>query len=381
MRRTLYTEDHEAFREVMREYVAREIEPHQEEFRSAGRISRDAWLRAGEQGLLGLSVPEEFGGAGVDDYRFNAVFDEELTRPGLAYSCAMGVHTHVLGNYLVHLTTDEQKKRWLPGFCSGEIITAIGMTEPGGGSDVGSISTRAVRDGDSWVINGSKTFITNGASADLVIVAAKTDPEARAKGISLFAVEAGTPGFERGRPLNKIGQHEGDTAELFFEEVRVPAENLIGELDRGFMHMMEHLATERLASAICNLSHARYILDLTLEYARTRKAFGKSIGSFQNSRFALADCVTSVDVSQAWVDACIMAHTNGELSAVDASKAKVWTSEVQSQVLDTCLQMHGGYGYIQEYEVARAWQDARVTRIWAGTSEIMREVIGRDLDL
>ena len=381
MRRTLYTDDHEAFRGIVREYVAREIEPHQEDFRREGRISREAWLKAGEQGLLGLSVPEQYGGAGVDDYRFNAIFDEELTRPGMAYSCAMGVHTHVIANYLVKLTTEEQKQRWLPGFCSGEIITGVGMTEPGGGSDVGSISTRAVKDGDSWVINGSKTFITNGATADLIVVAAKTNPDARAKGISLFAVEAGMPGFERGRPLNKIGQHEGDTAELFFEDVRVPAENLIGELDRGFMHMMEHLATERLASAICNLSQARHVLELTMEYARTRKAFGQSIGSFQNSRFVLADCVTSLDVSQAWVDACIVAHSEGELSAVDASKAKLWTSEVQSRILDACLQLHGGYGYIQEYEVARAWQDARVTRIWAGTSEIMREVIGRDLAL
>jgi len=381
MRRTLYEPDHEAFRAVAREFVDREITPHQAEFRSQGEISRQAWLAAGAQGLLGLSVPERYGGSGAEDYRFNAVLDEELTRAGMAYSSAFGVHTHVIANYLVKLTTPEQKERWLPGFCSGAMVTAVGMTEPGGGSDVAALTTRATRDDDHWVINGAKTFITNGATADLVLVAARTTPGSRAKGITLFAVEAGTDGFQRGRRLDKVGQHESDTAELFFHDVRVPHDNIVGELDRGFAHLMDHLPTERLASAVCNISQARYVLEQTLEYVRGRQAFGQSVGSFQYNRFLLADLVTSLDVAQAWVDACVDAYVGEGLSTVDASKAKLWTSEVQSHVVDACVQLYGGYGYMSESAVARAWQDARVTRIWAGTSEIMREVISRDLHL
>lgn len=381
MRRTLYGEDHEAFRKVVRKYVEREIMPNRERFIRDGAISREAWLAAGSQGLLGLSVPEEYGGGGTTDYRFNAVFDEELTRPGLAYSAAFGVHTHVMSNYLVRLANDEQRERWLPGFCSGDIVTAIAMTEPSGGSDLAALTTRASPDGEDWILSGAKTFITNGISADLVVVAARTLPGSRSKGITLLVVEAGMPGFERGRKLEKVGQREGDTAELFFEEVRVPKENVLGEINAGFSYMMKHLPTERLASAVCNLSHARYALEGTIEYARTRTAFGQAIGSHQHNRFLLADLMTSVDVAQAWVDCCVESHTLGELSTADASKAKLFTSEVQSRVTDACVQLYGGYGYMTESEVARAWQDARVTRIWAGTSEIMREVIGRSLGL
>jgi alkylation response protein AidB-like acyl-CoA dehydrogenase len=380
MRRRIYDDDHEAFRQVARDFVTRDLLPYREEHATAGTISREAWRKAGGAGLLGLSIPEEYGGSGVD-YRYNAVLDEELAKAGVAYTSAFGVHTHVLANYLVALTTPEQRERWLPGVASGEIVTAIAMTEPGGGSDVAALATRAVRDGDDWVINGSKTFITNGSSADLIVVAARTDPAARAKGITLIAVEADTPGLDRGKRLAKVGQHEGDTAELFFTDVCVPVRNQVGELHRGFVHMMEHLPTERLAAAVSNISHARHVLDGTLAYVRERQAFGQSIGSFQHSRFLLADLVTSIDVAQAWVDACVEAHVDGELSAVDASKAKLWTSEVQGTVVDACVQFYGGYGYMQESAVARAWQDARVTRIWAGTNEIMREVISRDLAL
>lgn len=381
MRRRLYDADHEAFRDVVREYVAREIAPHHDEFLRDGSISRSAWTAAGAQGMLGLSVPEKYGGSGAGDYRYNAVLDEEITRAGVAYSAAFGIHAHVVANYLLHESDEEQRERWLPGFCSGEIITAVGMTEPGGGSDLAALTTRAERSGGGWVLNGAKTFITNGCTADLVVVAARTTPGSRSRGISLFAVEAGTQGFERGRKLDKVGQREGDTAELFFRDAWVPAANLIGPEGGGFACMMRHLPTERLASAVCNVSHARHVLEATLAYARERSAFGQPIGSFQHNRFALADLVTSVDVAQAWVDACVAAHADGELSTADASKAKLWTSEVQWNVVDTCVQLHGGYGYMSESPVARAWQDARVTRIWAGTSEIMREVIGRDLQL
>jgi long-chain-acyl-CoA dehydrogenase len=283
--------------------------------------------------------------------------------------------------YLVHLTTDAQKERWLPGFCSGENLTAIGMTEPSGGSDLAALRTTAVRDGDDWVLNGSKTFITNGYSADLVVVAARTSPEKKARGITLFGVEASMEGFSRGRKLDKVGQPESDTAELFFEDVRVPDANVIGEVDNGFIHMMTWLPQERLGSAITNISHAAQILQETIEYARERKAFGQPIGSFQNTKFLLADLVTRVEVTQAYVDQAVMQHTEQKLTPVDAAKAKWWSAQVQNDVLDHCVQIYGGYGYMNEYRVARAWRDARVTKIWAGTNEIMKELIGRDLGL
>jgi alkylation response protein AidB-like acyl-CoA dehydrogenase len=283
--------------------------------------------------------------------------------------------------YLVRLTTDEQKRRWLPKYCTGELVTAIAMTEPGGGSDLAALKTTAVRDGDDFVVNGSKTFITNGYSADLVIVAARTDPSKGAKGISLLAVEAGMEGFTRGRKLDKVGQEESDTAELFFENVRVPAANLIGELDRGFIHMMQQLPHERIGSAISNIAHVRAVLDETLDYVKERQAFGQPIGRFQHNKFLMAELYTQVEVAQAFVDRCIEAHLAGELTAVDAAKAKWWTAQVQNDVLDHCVQLHGGYGFMNEYRAAKAWRDARVTKIWAGSNEIMKELIGRDLGL
>ncbi|GAA3440823.1 acyl-CoA dehydrogenase family protein [Planomonospora venezuelensis] len=381
MKRTLYGPDHDAFRASVREFVARSVAPRAEEFIENRMIGREVWLEAGRQGFLGLEVPEEYGGSAAGDYRFNAVLGEELSAQSAALSSSFGIHYDVVAPYLVELTTEEQKKRWLPRFCSGEMITAIGMTEPSGGSDLAALRTTAVRDGSDWIVNGSKTFITNGYCADLVVVAARTSPEKRAKGITLFALETGMEGFTRGRKLDKVGQPEADTAELFFENVRVPGENVIGEVDRGFIAMMERLPQERLGSAVANLAHAAAVLTETLGYVKERKAFGQAVGSFQHNKFVLADLVTKVEVSQAFVDQCTAAHAEGELSAVDAAKAKMWTSEVQNEVLDACVQLFGGYGYMKEYRVARAWMDARVTRIWAGSNEIMREIIGRDLGL
>jgi long-chain-acyl-CoA dehydrogenase len=378
--RTLFDDDHRLFRESAAAFVDREILPRREEIREARRIPADLWLTAGEMGFLGVAIPEQYGGGDVD-FRYNAIFNEELSRAGMAYSSSFTIHADVCAPYLTRLTTEEQKERWLPKFCSGEMITAIGMTEPEAGSDLQGLKTSAKRERDEWVINGSKTFITNGAHAGLVIVAARTATDPKGRGISLFAIEEGMEGFQRGRKLHKIGQHEADTAELFFENVRVTDDALIGEVDRGFHHMMEHLAQERLGSSISNLANAAHILDVTLEYIKSRKAFGRPVGTFQNSRFLMADMQTRVDVTQAFVDRCVEAHVTHDLSAVDAAKAKWWSAEVQNQVIDACVQLHGGYGYMEEYEVAHAWMDARVTKIWAGSNEIMKEIIGRDLGL
>lgn len=379
--RTIFEPEHDAFREAAATFVDRSVMPRMDEIAELHHHPRDLWLEAGAQGFLGLEVPAAYGGGEADDYRFNTVLGEELARASIATSSGFGIHFDVCAPYLVELTTDEQKQRWLPGFCTGELITAIGMTEPSGGSDLAALKTTAVREGGDWVINGSKTFITNGSTADLVIVAARTNPAAGAKGISLFAVEKGTPGFTPGRVLDKVGQPEADTAELFFEDVRVPDANLIGELDRGFIHMMENLAQERIGAAVSNIAHARAILDETLVYVKERQAFGKPVGSFQHNAFLLADMVTRAEVTQAYVDQQVMAHTRRDLSAVDAAKAKWWTADVQGQILDACVQLHGGYGFMREYRAARAWADARVTRIWAGSNEIMKLIISRDLGL
>jgi len=381
MKREIYDEDHEAFRASVKEFLDREVRPHLEEHVAAKSLPRDFWVAAGKQGFLGLEVPEEYGGSEAGDYRFNAVLTEELSKVNMALPSCLGIHADIVAPYLVHLTTEEQKKRWLPGFCAGELLTAIGMTEPSGGSDLAALKTTAVRDGDDWILNGSKTFITNGYSADLVLVAARTSPEKKARGITLFAVEATREGYSRGRKLDKVGQDESDTAELFFENVRVPNDNIVGELDNGFIHMMTWLPQERLGSAVTNLAHAAQILEETIQYTKDRKAFGQSIGQFQHNKFLLADLVTRVEVTQAYIDQCVLAHCQGELTPIDAAKAKWWTAQVQNDVLDHCVQLHGGYGFMNEYRVARAWRDARVTKIWAGSNEIMKELIGRDLGL
>ncbi len=381
MRRRIYDADHESFRDSVREFLDRQVRPRGEEFIEARAFPRDVWIEAGKQGFLGLEVPEAYGGSEAGDYRFNAVLAEELSQVTAALSSCFGIHADIVAPYLVDLCTEEQKQRWLPGFCTGELLTAIGMTEPSGGSDLAALRTTAVRDGDEWTLNGSKTFITNGYSADLVVVAARTSPEKKARGITLFGVETGMAGFSRGRKLDKVGQSESDTAELFFENVRVPHANVIGEVDQGFIHMMERLPQERLGAAVSNIAHAAQILEETIQYAKDRKAFGQSIGAFQHNKFLLAELVTRIEVSQAYVDQCVLAHTEGELTAVDAAKAKWWSAEVQNDVLDACVQLYGGYGFMNEYRVARAWRDARVTKIWAGSNEIMKELIGRDLGL
>jgi alkylation response protein AidB-like acyl-CoA dehydrogenase len=378
MKRALFEDEHNWFRESVAAFVDRELMPQRERFRSQRLIDRDTWLKAGEAGFLGLGVPAEYGGSGIDDFRFNAVFGEELARAGFAYSSSFGIQTDVIAPYLLRLTDEEQRRRWLPGFCSGETITAIGMTEPGAGSDLKGIQTTARRDGENWTLTGSKTFITNGYNADLVVTAAQTpDPG----GISLFVVEAGMEGFSRGNKLDKLGQHEADTAELFFDEVRVPAANLIGEPGRGMAAMMDHLSQERISTAVVNVAHAENVMRLTLEYVMERRAFGRPIGSFQNSRFVLAGCDAELEMVRVYIDRCVEAHAAGELTAVEAAKAKLVSSEIQNRVIDACLQLHGGYGYIEEYEVARSFVDARITKIWAGTNEIMKEVIGRSLGL
>ncbi|WP_344801740.1 acyl-CoA dehydrogenase family protein [Microlunatus ginsengisoli] len=381
MKRTIFDEDHDAFRDTCRTFVDRKLRPNQEKHAAEHGFGRQMWLELGKQGLLGLNIPEEYGGSSVGDPRFSMILAEELSKLSFAYSSCVGIHSDCVAPYLVDLCTEEQKQRWLPKFCSGELITAIAMTEPSGGSDLAALKTTAVRDGDGWVLNGSKTFITNGYSADLVLVAARTSPEKGAKGITLFGVEAGMPGFERGRRLDKVGQPEADTSELFFADVRISDENVIGQPDLGFIYMMQRLVGERIGSAVNNLSHARQILDETLEYVKERKAFGQPVGSFQANKHRLAELVTTVEVTQAFVDTAVLEQVNGTLSAVDAAKAKWFSAQVQNDVLDACVQLWGGYGYMNEYRVARAWQDARVSKIWAGSNEIMKELIGRDLGL
>lgn len=379
MERTLYDKDHQSFRETCESFLATKVAPHIEQYVEDKALPRDFWLAAGELGLLGLEIPDEFGGSEAGDFRFNAVWAEELSRVSAALASCVGIHSDITAPYLVELGTEEQKKRWLPKVASGECLLAIGMTEPGGGSDLAALKTTAVRDGDEFVINGSKTFITNGYSADLVVTAVRTTPEKGAKGITLFGIEAGDEGFSRGRKLDKVGQTESDTAELFFENVRVGEDRIIGEFDMGFIHMMQKLPQERLSCAISNVAHAKQILAETIQYAHDRKAFGQSIGSFQWNKFLIAELVTAIEAAEAYNDLAVVAHAEGRLSAVDAAKVKWWSSDVQNKVLDHCVQIHGGYGFMNEYRVARAWRDARVTRIWAGSNEIMKELIGRDL--
>ncbi|MER7564189.1 acyl-CoA dehydrogenase family protein [Streptomyces sp. NPDC097941] len=380
MRRTIFTAEHELFRETARTFYLRECAPYAELWERDGQVSRAAWAAAGKAGLIGWQFPEEYGGQGIRDFRYNAIMAEEMAATS-SVGIGLGLQNDVLPPYLMNLTTPEQKARWLPGVISGETICALALSEPSAGSDLKAIRTTARRDGDEWVIDGSKTFITNGILADLVIVACKTDPEAGHKGISLIVVERGAEGFERGRKLDKVGMKAQDTAELFFHEVRVPAENLIGEEGRGFYHMMGNLPTERLAIAVSSLAAAERAYTLALDYAKTRTAFGQPIGEFQANRFALADIRARLNAARVYVDGCIMALFQGELTAEEAAAAKYWTSETGWQVIDRCMQLFGGYGYVNEYEIARIWRDSRVQRVFGGTSEIMLEIIGRSLGL
>jgi len=380
VQKNLYEADHEAFRATVRGFMDRYVIPQHAEWEKAGIVDRGIWLEAGKHGLLGFELPEEYGGGGVADFRYNAVLVEEITRAG-ATGVGFGLHNDVVAPYLTKLATEEQKARWFPGFCSGELITAIAMSEPAAGSDLQGIQSTAVRDGDAWVLNGSKTFITNGINSDLVIVVAKTDPSKGAHGISLLMVERGMPGFERGRNLDKIGLKAQDTAELFFTDVRVPVTNLIGEENHGFVHLMDNLPQERLSIAVGAVAAAEHIVEMTVDYCKSRTAFGRPIGSFQNSRFTLAEFATEVEIARTYLDRSILELNAGRLSATDAAMAKWWTTEMQKRVVDGCLQLFGGYGYMNEFPIAKAYLDSRVQTIYGGTTEIMKEIIGRSLGL
>jgi long-chain-acyl-CoA dehydrogenase len=378
--RTLFEPEHELFRESYRKFLAQHAEPNHAAWEEQNIVDRSLWVEAGKQGFLGTAVPEEFGGGGVRDFRYNAIITEETTRGGYS-GIGFTLHNDVVAPYLLELSNEEQKRRWLPGFASGELITAIAMTEPGTGSDLQGIKTRAVRDGDDWVLNGSKTFITNGINADLVIVVACTDPDKGAQGFSLLVVERDMPGFERGRNLDKIGMKAQDTAELSFTDVRVPAANLLGEEGMGFLYLMKNLPQERLSIAVVAAAAMESALDMTIQYCRDRKAFGKSIGSFQNTRFVLAELATETTAVRVLVDKFIEMLNDEKLSVQEAAMAKWWTTEAQVRLIDRCLQLHGGYGYMKEYPIAKAYMDSRVQTIYGGTTEIMKEIIGRGLNL
>lgn len=382
MRRTLFEAEHEAFRDSVRRFLEKEVAPHQAEWDAAGIVPRELFTAAGEYGFLGFAVPEEYGGGGTPDFRFNAVLNEEVQRIGAA-SAGLGLtlHTDITLPYYLALANDEQKRRWLPKIASGEYVTAVAMTEPGIGSDLASMSTTALKDGDHYLVNGAKTFITNGVNADLVITAVKTDPTKRHAGMSLLVLERGMPGFDRGRNLDKLGLHGQDTAELSFTDVRVPVANLLGEEGKGFTYLVTSLPQERLSIACAAIAAATFAFETTLAYAKERKAFGQPIGSFQHSKFVLAELATEIGIGQQYLDNCVTAHNAGELTAADASAAKWWCTELQGRTVDKCLQLHGGYGYMTEYPIARAYADARITRIYGGTTEIMKEVVGRSLGL
>ena len=380
MKRNIFDDDHEAFRHTVRTFCEKEIVPHHQQWENDGIVPRDLWEKAGEMGLLGFMMPEEFGGGGVEDFRYNAVLQEEITRAG-ASGVGFVIHTDLVSTYLLSYANEEQRQRWLSRYAGGQSIAAIAMTEPGTGSDLQNIQTTAVRDGDEWVINGSKTFITNGINADFLVVVCQTDPDAGAMGFSLIVVEGDVAGLERGRNLDKIGLKAQDTAELFFDNVRVPAANLLGEEGRGFIYLMEKLPQERLSISVVAAAATRRMLDLTKEYVRERKAFGRSIGSFQNTRFALAELETEYQIAQVFVDRSITELNAGTLTVEDAAMGKWWTTELQKKTADQCLQLHGGYGYMSEYPIAQAYLDTRIQTIYGGTTEIMKEIIGRSLDL
>ncbi len=376
--RTLFEPEHDLFRESYRAFLHRHVAPYHEQWEQDKIVDRGVWLEAGKQGFLGMAVPEAYGGGGNGDFRYNTIVTEE-TVAGRYSGIGFGLHNDVVAPYLLRLTNEEQKQRWLPQFCTGELITAIAMTEPGTGSDLQNIKTRAVKEGDHYILNGAKTFITNGINADLVIVVAQTDPEKGALGFSLLVVERGMEGFERGRKLDKIGLDAQDTAELSFTDVKVPVENLLGEEGQGFIYLMQNLPQERIGIAVMAAAAMESTLELTLQYAKERKAFGRPIGSQQNSRFLLAELATEATVVRMMVDEFIRLHLDEKLTAEQAAMAKWYSTEKQVYLIDRCLQLHGGYGYMREYPVARAYLDSRVQTIYGGTTEIMKEIIGRSM--
>jgi alkylation response protein AidB-like acyl-CoA dehydrogenase len=380
--RTIFEPEHEALRASFRAWLDKEVVPHHLEWEAAGIVPHELFAEAGRHGFLGMAVPEEYGGGGVDDFRYNTVIDEEIQAAGVGGAgLGLSLHNDICLPYFLAYCTDEQRARWLPGIVSGELVTAIAMTEPAIGSDLASMGTTAIRDGDSYVVNGSKTFITNGINADLVITAVKTDPTQKHKGMSLLVLERGMDGFERGRNLEKLGLHSQDTAELFFTDVHVPVDNLLGAEGEGFIQLVHNLPQERLSIAVAGVAAARAAFEGTLDYVKERQAFGQPVGSFQNSRFVMAELATEIEVTQAFVDRCVTALADHALTAEEAAMAKWWATELQKRAVDRCLQLHGGYGYMLEYPIARAYADARITTIYGGTTEIMKEIIGRSLGL
>jgi alkylation response protein AidB-like acyl-CoA dehydrogenase len=379
VKRVIFETEHEQFRDSVRKFMQAEVEPHRDRWREAGMVDRETFLKAGAQGLLCVFGEERFGGAGIDDFRFDQIIIEENMRHG-DIGFYINLHSDLVAPYIHKLGNEEQKTRFMPGVISGETILAVAMTEPSTGSDLAGMKTRAVNKGDHWVLNGAKTYISNGILGDLIVVAARTDPD-RPHGISLFLVERGMEGFERGRKLDKMGLKSQDTAELFFNDVKVPAANLLGEAGQGFKYLAQMLAQERLVAAIGFLATAQTAFDLTLDYVKERRAFGKPIGAFQNTRFKMAQMRAELDMAQTYVDQSVLLLNSGELSAEDASAAKLLTSELEGRVMDQCVQFHGGAGYMEEYRISRMYTDARISRIFAGTSEIMLEIIGRGLGL
>jgi acyl-CoA dehydrogenase len=382
MRREVFTTDHEAFREVVRDFLAKEVVPHFSEWEKDGRLPREVFEKLGDLGLIGTAIPEEYGGGGQDDYRYNVVLQEEAARALVSFG-TLRTQLDVILPYFLAYSNEEQRRRWLPGIAAGRLLTAIAMTEPGTGSDLAGIRTTAVRDGDEYVLNGGKTFITGGLLADLVIVVARTstDPDNRRAGLSLLVVEDGMPGFTKGRVLDKMGLKVQDTVELSFSDVRVPAANLLGEEGAAFSYLGANLAQERLAIAVGSVAQSRAALDATIAYVKERTAFGTPVASFQNTKFELAAVATEIEAGQALLDRAVLEHVRGELSVPDAAKVKLFCTEMQARVVDRCLQLFGGYGYILEYPIARLFADARVARIYGGTSEVMKVIISKSLGL
>jgi acyl-CoA dehydrogenase len=375
--RTLFSSDHETFRDTVRKFLENEAVPHHEEWEQTGQVPKALWRKAGGQGFLCPMVSEEYGGIGAD-FLYSVVVSEEISRAGLT-GIGWGLHTEIVAPYIEHYGSEEMKQRLLPKMVSGELIGAIAMSEPGAGSDLQGVKTNAVKDGDHYILNGSKTFITNGQNADIVIVVAKTDPSKGAKGTSLLIVEEGMEGFQKGKNLKKVGMKAQDTSELFFQDVKVPAENLIGDEGMGFIYLMQELPQERLGIAINGLAMAESAFEHTLDYVKERKAFGQRVADFQNTQFKLAELRTKLDVARAYVDRCLEMHLKKELDIPTAAGAKYWVTDLQCEIIDECLQLHGGYGYMWEYPIARMYADARVQRIYGGTNEIMKTIIARAL--
>ena len=376
--RTIFADEHRQFAESLDRFIEVEVAPHYERYEEQGYIDREVWRRAGESGYLCTSMPEEYGGAGADKL-YSVVLFEQPARRAVQNLLGMLLHSEIVAPYLLHYGSEFLKRKYLPGMATGELIGAIAMTEPAAGSDLQGIRATAVRDGDHYLLNGSKTFITNGFHCDLVIVVAKTDPGKGAKGTSLFVVDTTMAGFSKGRRLKKIGMKAQDTGELFFDNVRVPVDHLLGQENRGFAYLMSELPWERLQIAITAVAQMEAAIDWTSLYCRERRAFGKEIMQFQNTQFTLAEAMTEVQIARVFIDRCIDLHIKGELDATAASMAKYWCTDLQSKVLDACLQLHGGYGYMWEYPIARAWADSRVARIYGGSNEIMKELIARQL--